>query len=68
MDHSKFFASVRNTVLSGHLADSQVAGLEALLAACTASAVSDLRHIAYICATPMIETGGSYIPITENLN
>ena len=30
--------------------------------------VTDLRQVAYVLATPMIETGGSFIPIVESLN
>jgi putative chitinase len=68
MDRAKFFASVRSTVFDGHLSDAQVNGIEAILDGCEASGVTDLRQIAYILATPMIETGGSFIPIIENLN
>jgi len=46
----------------------QVAGIDALLDACGVHGVTDGRQIAYILATPMIETGGSFVPIVESLN
>lgn len=68
MDRSQFFATVRTSVFGGSLAQSQVNGIEAILDGCAAEQVADQRHVAYILATPMIETGGSYQPIVENLN
>ncbi|QIG70419.1 glycoside hydrolase family 19 chitinase protein [Rhizobium phage RHph_N28_2] len=68
MDRSQFFAAVRTSVFGGSLAQSQVDGIEAILDGCAAEQVADQRHVAYILATPMIETGGTYRPIVENLN
>jgi putative chitinase len=68
MDRSQFFATVRTTVFGGSLAQSQVQGIEAILDGCAAEQVADQRHVAYILATPMIETGGTYRPLVENLN
>ncbi|MFS8051571.1 hypothetical protein QD357_01970 [Rhizobium sp. BR 317] len=68
MDHAKFFAAVRTTVFGGRLSTNQVNGAEALIDACASLSVVDDRHIAYILATPMIETGGTFVPITESLN
>ncbi|NTJ63547.1 hypothetical protein G6M50_38035 [Agrobacterium rhizogenes] len=68
MDRAKVFASVGSTMFGGHLSQSQVNGIEAILDGCDISGVTDLRQVAYILATPMIETGGSFIPISENLN
>lgn len=68
MDRAKFFAAVRNSVFRGSLSQSQVDGIDALLDACDDLSVTDARNIAYILATPMIETGGSFQPIIENLN
>jgi putative chitinase len=68
MDRAKFFATARNSVFRGSLAQTQVEGVDAILDACDALEVTDARHIAYILATPMIETGGKFQPISENLN
>lgn len=68
MDRSQFFAAVRTSVFGGSLSQLQVNGIEAILDGCAAEQVADIRHIAYILATPMIETGGTYQPIVENLN
>lgn len=68
MNRAAFFASIRKSVFSGSLSQSQVTGIEALLDECEKQGVTDKRQIAYILATPMIETGGSFEPITESLN
>jgi putative chitinase len=68
LDHTKLFDTVRHSVLGGSLSTSQIGGIEALLAACADAAATDVRQVAYVLATPMVETGGSYIPITESLN
>lgn len=68
MDRSKFFDAVRSTVFDGKLSQSQVNGMESILDACDKFGIIDARMIAYILATPMIETGGSFVPIVENLN
>lgn len=68
MDRAKFFAAVRTSIFGGKLSQTQVNGMEAILDACDALGVSDNRMVAYILATPMIETGGSFVPIVENLN
>ncbi|WP_296071537.1 hypothetical protein [uncultured Agrobacterium sp.] len=68
MDRAKFFTSVRTTVFGGRLLSSQVAGIETLLDACQRYGVTDSRHIAYVLATPCIETGMSCEPISENLS
>jgi putative chitinase len=68
MDRSHFFASVRESVFGGSLSQTQVAGIEAILDGCAAEQISDARPVAYVLATPMIETGGSFKPIVENLN
>jgi len=68
MNRATFFASVRKSVFNGSMSQSQVDGLEAILDAAAKLGVTDIRMIAYAMATPMIETGGTYEPITENLN
>lgn len=68
MDRSKFFDAVRPTIFGGKLSQPQVNGIEAIMDAVDAEGVTDLRQVAYILATPMIETGGTFVPIVENLN
>lgn len=68
MDRSQFFATVRTSVFGGSLSQSQVDGIEAILDGCAVEQIADQRHVAYVLATPMIETGGTYRPIVENLN
>jgi len=68
MNRAKFFAGVRTSVFDGLMNQPQVEGIEALLDASAAFKVNDPRHIAYILATPVIETGGTFQPIVENLN
>jgi len=68
VNKAKFYDVARHTVFGGSLKQTQVDGIEALLAACADHRVSDPRHIAYVLATPVIETGNSFEPISENLN
>ncbi|MBB4347920.1 glycoside hydrolase family 19 protein [Aliirhizobium cellulosilyticum] len=68
MNRAKFFAGVRTSVFDGRMNQPQVEGIEAMLDASAAFKVNDPRHIAYILATPVIETGGTFQPIVENLN
>lgn len=68
MNRAKFFASIRSNPFKGSLTHEQVAGIEALLDECEKQGVTDQRQVAYILATPMIETGGTFEPITESLN
>ncbi len=68
MNRATFFASARKNPFNGSLSQSQVMGLDAIFDAAEKLNVTDLRMIAYAMATPMIETGGTYEPITENLN
>lgn len=68
MDRKHFFDAIRASIFGGSLSGSQVKGIEAILDACGAYQVADQRDVAYILATPMIETGGSFVPIVESLN
>ncbi|MHC2298134.1 glycoside hydrolase family 19 protein [Rhizobium mongolense] len=68
MNRAHFYASVRSLIFGGSLAQSQVDGMEALLDGAATMQIADQRHVAYVLATPMIETGGTYQPIVENLN
>ncbi len=67
MDKQKFFAEIRSTIFRGSLTQPQVDGVNALLDACSANAVTDPRQVAYVLATPVIETGGRFEPISEDL-
>lgn len=68
MDAKVFFDCAKAKVFKGSFTQSQVNGLNAILDACAAENVTDLRMIAYAMATPMIETGGSFVPGVESLN
>lgn len=68
MNDAKFFQEVKKTIFKGKLEQSVVDGLNGIMLASKDLGVTDLRHQAYAMATPMIETGGSYEPIVENLN
>lgn len=68
MNKAKFYDACRHSVFGGRVKQTQVEGIEALLSACADHRVSDPRHIAYILATPVIETGNTFEPISENLN
>lgn len=68
MNRAHFYASARSLIFGGSLAQSQVDGMEALLEGAASMQIADQRHVAYVLATPMIETGGTYQPIVENLN
>lgn len=67
-NEKKFFDAARKNVFQGSLSQSQVDGLKAILNSCIANSVTDLRQIASVMATPILETGGTYVPVTENLN
>jgi len=68
MDRSVFFDAVRASVFGNSLAQSQVDGIDALLDACAAEQIADGRQVAYILATPMVETGGTFLTKSESLN
>ncbi|QIG73269.1 lysozyme-like protein [Rhizobium phage RHph_N17] len=68
MDRKAFFDNIRKTIFNGSLTTSQVKGIDALLDACALEQVADGRHVAYVLATPMIETGGTYLTKQESLN
>lgn len=68
INREKFFSKVRANIFNGRLTQSQVNGLNAILDASDKLGVNDLRMRAYAMATPVIETGGTYDPVTESLN
>jgi putative chitinase len=65
IDRKKFFNAVRKSPFPGKLKQSQVNGLNEILDAWENSKLTDLRWLAYILATPAIETGMRYEPIIE---
>ena len=64
MQRRIFYDYVRDNLFSGHLSQSQVDGMEALLDTGETQGV-DLRWIAYILATTAHETGMTMTPIRE---
>lgn len=65
-DRKIFFDSVRNSLFSGAMSQSQVDGQEALLGAWEAGPTSDdLRFFAYMLATTFHETAATMQPIEE---
>lgn len=68
MDRKAFFDCIRKPVFNGSLTTSQVQGISALLDACALEQVADGRQVAYVLATPMIETGGTFLTKQESLN
>lgn len=68
MNRETFFTWVRKNIFNGRLTQSQVDGMNAILDAAEDLGVTDIRMIAYALATPVIETGGTYEPVSENLN
>lgn len=65
IDRKKFFTNIRKSPFPGKLKQSQVDGLNCILDAWDNSKLTDLRWLAYILATPAIETGMRYEPIIE---
>jgi len=69
IDRQMFFGRIREKVFNGTLTQTQVNGIEAILDEWLQRPdLTDNRQLAYILATPMIETGGRFEPITESLN
>lgn len=70
MNRAAFFASLRSRtsgVFGTSLKKTQVEGIEAILNDAERRD-TPLKHLAYILATPYLETGGKMQPIRENLN
>lgn len=67
MDRAAFFASTRKSLYASGLKKSAVDGHEAILRACQREGVADPRFVANILAQCHHETGGSMLPVTENL-
>ncbi|MGV8865206.1 MAG: hypothetical protein ACOH2T_29220 [Pseudomonas sp.] len=60
-----FFRHVRAHLFGGHMAQSQVDGINAILAAWAKYGDSNLQRLSYVLATPNVETGGAYQPVYE---
>ena len=67
MDRAKFFAALKSRGLFSSLSTGQVAGIEAIIDEAERRKVA-LQHLAYILATPHLETGARFVPIEENLH
>jgi len=65
MNRTAFFSAIRNSLFSGRLNQAQVDGIEAIL---DEGRGLPLAHMAYCLATAHGETGGSFVPIQENMN
>lgn len=60
-----FFEAIRSAPFDGSLSQTQVSGINAILAAFDAAWVSDLRFRAYMLATTFHETGRTMQPVEE---
>jgi putative chitinase len=70
MNRAKFYAELRKAssgVFGTSMSQRQVAGIDAILDEAEKRR-TPLKHLAYILATPYLETGAKYQPIRENLN
>jgi len=68
IDRAEFFADIRKTVFGGTLAQPQVDGVNAILDEWEKRDIPKFSYLAYLLATPCIETGMRFQPITESLN
>jgi len=63
MDKATFYDAIRTHLFGGHLSQSQVDGIEAILTAC--AGIHDQRQVAYILATIYHECDKKMQPIEE---
>lgn len=68
MNRSAFFASARQSLFGGKLAQAQVTGIDVILDKWDAEKLTDDRWLAYMLATAFHETGQTMEPVVENLN
>ncbi len=65
MNRATFFATVRLDPFGGSLQQSQVDGIGAILDEWDLRKLTDLRHLAYMLATPFHEVGRTMQPVRE---
>jgi len=65
IDRKAFFDSIRHSIFGGKLTTNQVSGLESILDYWESEKLTDLRQLAYICATTAWETAWTCQPISE---
>src|SRR6478736_1721810 len=65
MNLTTFFAYVRRAPFGGRLAQSQIDGMNAILAEWDKRGLMDKRWLAYMLATAFHETGGKMQPVRE---
>jgi putative chitinase len=65
IDRKAFFAGIRSGPFPGKLNAGQVAGITVILDAWERSGFTDLRDLAYMLATPIVETDWTMQPIKE---
>lgn len=65
MDRKIFFAGIRQGPFPGKLNAGQVAGITVILDAWDRSGFTDARDLAYLLATPIVETDWTMQPIKE---
>lgn len=68
MDRARLFAGIKPAFKGGVLNQQQVIGIDAILDEWDASGATERRWLAYILATPCIETGERFAPVSESLN
>lgn len=65
INRRSFYASVRQSLFDGSLSQTQVDGMEVILEQWESRKLPDLRMLAYVLATPYLETGKTMQPISE---
>lgn len=65
INRKRFFDGIRHAPFPGKINQTQVNGINVILDAWDKTGLKDLRWLAYILATPAIETGMRYAPIIE---
>lgn len=66
VNRPKFYSAVRAQVFAGHMAQSQVDGMNVILDTWDKSELTDLRWLAYMFGTTYHETGATMQPVHEN--
>lgn len=68
INRKKLFDTVRPSLFGGVMNATQVSGIDRILDEWEKEGMTDTRWLAYMLATPYLETGGKMVPISENLN